>query len=86
MAERLNIIAGECETPYRSESEAAQILDLSLRTLKNNRYAGNGRPYRKHGAKVVYDIDELKIHRARRKAQCLSVPPWPEHLHYDQNI
>ena len=86
MAQRLNIIAGECETPYCTESEAAQILSISLRTLKNNRYAGKGRPYRKHGAKVVYHIDELKVRRARRREQGLPVPPWPEHLHYDQNI
>lgn len=80
MVERLNIIVGECESPYRIESEAAQILGISLRTLKNNRYAGKGRPYRKHGAKVVYHIDELKVHRARRREQRLPVPPWPEHL------
>ena len=80
MVERLNIIVGECESPYRIESEAAQILGISLRTLKNNRYAGKGRPYRKHGAKVVYHIDELKVHRARRREQGLPVPPWHEHL------
>jgi len=80
MAGRLNVIVGECESPYRIESEAAQILGISLRTLKNNRYAGKGRPYRKHGAKVVYHIDELKVHRARRREQGLPVPPWPEHL------
>jgi len=80
MAGRRKIIVGQAISPFRIKSEAAQILGISLRTLKNNRYAGKGRPYRKHGAKVVYHIDELKVHRARRREQGLPVPPWPEHL------
>jgi len=80
MVARRRIIVGECKSPFRIESEAAEILGLSVRTLKNNRYAGNGRPYRKHGSKVVYHIDDLKTHRARRREQGLPVPPWPEHL------
>ena len=80
MVERINIIIGPFISPFRIESEAAEILGLSVRTMKKNRYAGKGRPYRKHGAKVVYHIDDLKKHRARRRKQGLPVPPWPEDL------
>jgi len=71
MVKYRKIIVGQAISPFRIESEAARILGISLRTLKNNRYAEKGHPYRKHGAKVVCHIDELKQHRARRREQGL---------------
>jgi len=80
MVKRRIVIVGPPKSPFRIESEAAEILGLSLRSLMNNRYAGKGHPYRKHGGRVVYHIDDLKIHRAARREKGLAVPPWPEHL------
>ena len=80
MVDFSNIITWPVISSLRIESEAAEILGLSVPALKTNRYVRKGRPYHKHRANVVYDIDNLKTHRALRREKGLPVPPWPEHL------
>ena len=46
-------------SPYLTEREAAAFLRLRPRTLANMRWRGIGPKYRKHGGRIVYDIDDL---------------------------
>ena len=46
-------------SPYLTEREAAEFLRLRPRTLANMRWRGIGPKYRKHGGRIVYDIDDL---------------------------
>lgn len=47
------------ETPLMVESEAAEFLRLATGTLQNKRVRGDGPPFLKLGAKVVYTRDDL---------------------------
>ncbi len=46
-------------SPFLSCTEAALYLRLSARALENYRANGGGPRYRKHGAKVVYPLENL---------------------------
>ena len=47
------------DTPLMIEAEAAEFLRLAKGTLQNRRIAGNGPPFLKFGAKVVYKREDL---------------------------
>ena len=80
MVDLSNIIIWPVISSLLIESEDAEIFGLSVPALKTNRYARKGRPYRKYGANVVYDIDNKKTYKTRRIELGLTVPPWPENL------
>jgi hypothetical protein len=46
-------------SPYLTVHEAAAFLRLRPRTLDNMRWRGIGPRYRKHGGRIVYDINDL---------------------------
>jgi hypothetical protein len=46
-------------SPYLTVYEAAAFLRLRPRTLDNMRWRGIGPKYRKHGGRIVYDINDL---------------------------
>lgn len=54
-------------TPYLSTEEAASYLRISLRVLQSYRISGEGPAYRKHGARVVYHLDDLERWSAIRR-------------------
>ena len=41
------------DSPFMTESEAADFLKLKAKTLRNMRWRGEGPSYRKHGSRVV---------------------------------
>jgi len=47
------------KSPYFKVREAAAFLRLRPRTLDNFRWRGVGPKYRKHGGRIVYDINDL---------------------------
>ncbi len=47
------------KSPFLTHEEAANYLRLHKNTLRNKRYLGNGPPYRKHGGRVVYHVEDL---------------------------
>jgi hypothetical protein len=46
-------------SPYLTVREAAEFLRLRPRTLDNMRWRGIGPKHRKHGGRIVYDINDL---------------------------
>lgn len=46
-------------SPFLTTEEAADYLRIGVRALENFRLNGGGPKYRKHGAIVVYHIDDL---------------------------
>lgn len=54
-------------TPYLSTEEAANYLRISLRVLQSYRISGEGPAYRKHGARVVYHLEDLERWSAIRR-------------------
>lgn len=54
-------------TPYLSTDEAASYLRISLRVLQSYRISGEGPAYRKHGARVVYHLEDLERWSAIRR-------------------
>jgi hypothetical protein len=52
-------MAHDRETPYLTAVEAAAYLRLQVRTLANMRHRRTGPHYRKHGGRIVYDINDL---------------------------
>ena len=50
---------GSINSPWRSTAEIAEYLRVCERTLKKWRSDGTGPPYRHHGGKVQYHIDEV---------------------------
>lgn len=50
---------GEDRSPFLEPADAAKYLKLNVNTLRNKRCAGDGPPFRKHGRKVMYHIDDL---------------------------
>lgn len=48
------------ETPFLHPDEAADYLRITRRALENFRVTGKGPPYRKHGGRVVYHIEDLE--------------------------
>ena len=55
-------------SPFLVESEAAEVLRCSPKTLANKRHAGTGPPYLKTGGRVLYDHAAV-IEWARSKAR-----------------
>ena len=47
------------KSPFLTTEEAAEYLRIGVRALENFRLNGGGPKYRKHGAIVVYHIDDL---------------------------
>jgi hypothetical protein len=47
------------ESPFLNVAEAAVYLRISERALENFRAFGGGPWYRKHGARVIYHIEDL---------------------------
>lgn len=54
-------------SPFLEPDEAAEYLRLNKNTLRNKRCLGDGPPYRKHGRRVVYHIDDLEKWSAQTK-------------------
>ena len=52
---------------YINEKKVAQITDLSLQTLRNERHLGKGIPYCKRGRSVRYRLDEVVAYMEARK-------------------
>jgi hypothetical protein len=46
-------------SPFLDTKQAAHHLGLSIRTLEAMRYIRTGPPFRRHGGRVRYHIDEL---------------------------
>ena len=59
-------------SPFYTSEEAAIYLRMNAKTLKNLRWRGNGPPYRKHGGKAIYHIDDLN--RWSRSTECGKLP------------
>ncbi len=47
------------DSPFLEPADAARYLKLNVNTLRNKRCAGDGPPFRKHGRKVMYHIEDL---------------------------
>lgn len=59
---------------FCSNTEAADFLRLSPRTLEKLRVIGGGPPYRKLGRRVVYALADLEEWAARRRCESTSDP------------
>jgi len=57
------------ESPFFTEVEAAKFLKLSPKTLRNMRWRGAGPCYRKHGSRVIYEVNDLKSYSQIGKCQ-----------------
>ena len=57
------------ESPFLTEVEAADFLKLKPKTLRNMRWRGEGPCYRKHGARVVYEVNDLTSYSEISKLQ-----------------
>ena len=57
----------ETTSPYLTTEEAAKYLRLTARALVHFRSDGGGPVYRKHGARVVYHLDDLNRWSASRR-------------------
>lgn len=53
-------VASRCMAPLLTETQAAEILRVSPRTLQGWRHRGEGPPYVKMGAAVRYRRDDLR--------------------------
>lgn len=49
----------DISSPYLTTKEAAAYLRIQWRTLANMRHQDIGPPYRKHGGRVVYAMEDL---------------------------
>jgi hypothetical protein len=63
------------ESPFMTESEAADYLKLKAKTLRNMRWRGEGPSYRKHGSRVVYEVNDLRAYSQISKLQPYKVRP-----------
>lgn len=45
---------------FYDENEVAELLRVSVQTLRNNRHRGVGLPYIKIGRRVVYDPSDIQ--------------------------
>jgi hypothetical protein len=52
-------MANDREIPYLTPNDAVAYLRLRRRTLANMGHRRNGPDYRKHGGRIVYDINDL---------------------------
>lgn len=57
---------------YLSEKQTAEYIGLSVKTLQRMRANGNGMPFIKAGARVLYDINDLDHYMNARKVQSTS--------------
>lgn len=57
---------------YVNEKEAAQYIGLSVKTLQRMRVQGNGIPFIKAGARILYDMSDLDTFMQDRKIQSTS--------------
>ena len=57
---------------FLNVSEAGAFLRLKKRTLDNMHWMGTGRSFRKHGGRVFYQIDELKVWSLETRAKSTS--------------
>lgn len=57
---------------YLSEQQAADYIGLSQKTLQRMRVSGNGMPFIKAGARVLYDLTDLDTFMETRKFQSTS--------------
>ncbi|MGD9800368.1 MAG: helix-turn-helix domain-containing protein [Parvularculaceae bacterium] len=55
------------DSPFFWAAEAAIYLRISLRALENFRETGEGPVYRKHGARIVYHLEDLQRWSSRRR-------------------
>jgi hypothetical protein len=60
------------QNPFLNVMEAGDYLRLKKRTLDNMRWMGNGPNFRKHGGRVYYHIDELKVWSLETRATSTS--------------
>ncbi len=67
MAGECFVSASEITSPYLTAEEAAKYLRLTERALAHFRGDGGGPVYRKHGARVVYHIEDLDCWSATRR-------------------
>ena len=58
------------DSPFLNTEEAAQFVRLAQKTLENRRSMGTGPPFRKHGNRVYYHIDELREWSAAHSKTC----------------
>ena len=59
----------QSESPFMTEAEAADFLKLKPKTLRNMRWRGVGPCYRKHGSRVIYEVNDLKSYSSSSKLQ-----------------
>jgi phage terminase Nu1 subunit (DNA packaging protein) len=58
------------QTPkYIKDKKVAEMTDLSVQTLRNDRYKGKGIPYSKRGRAVRYRVDDVIAYMEARKIQ-----------------
>jgi hypothetical protein len=50
----------DVSTEMLTTREAAEFLRIKPSTLITWRFRGKGPPYRKHGGKVLYSVDDLR--------------------------
>ena len=44
---------------YLNEYQVSEYTSISVHTLRRNRSLNRGIPYIKHGARVLYDVDDI---------------------------
>jgi hypothetical protein len=60
------------ESPYLNTAQAGLYMRLSGRTLETMRSNGGGPPYREHGGRICYHIDELDAWSAARRRRSIT--------------
>jgi len=62
----------ERQSPFLSNDQAAQFLNLSPRTLEKMRVVGGGPVFRKFGRRVMYELDDLQRWAGLRRCDSTS--------------
>ncbi|MGE0851998.1 MAG: helix-turn-helix domain-containing protein [Hyphomicrobiaceae bacterium] len=50
----------DSESPFLTIDEAARFMRVNRRTLDNHRWKQTGPPYRRHGGRIVYHLEDVK--------------------------
>jgi DNA-binding transcriptional MerR regulator len=49
----------DCDSPFMTIDETAELLRVHRRTLDNHRWKQTGPPYRRHGGRILYHREEV---------------------------
>ena len=57
------------EQKYVNEKKVAELIDLGVQTLRNDRHLGRGLPYSKKGRSVRYALDDVEKYMEKNKVR-----------------